>query len=130
MLRDLRITKIEWTTLDTICTLRFSFNNGTTSVQLGNRVPIQKEFIVPNDVEIKKIEVAVRGDQEYLEALNFFDEKGVPVLAIRGENVKGTWSTLQLQKDQHIIGIKANMCTKYVRGIIFYIWRLGMGVPG
>ena len=22
------------------------------------------------------------------------------------------------------------MCTKYVRGIIFYIWRLGMGVPG
>ena len=85
---------------------------------------------MPNDVEIKKIEVAVRGDQEYLEALNFFDEKGVPVLAIRGENVKGTWSTLQLQKDQHIIGIKANMCTKYVRGIIFYIWRLGMGVPG
>jgi len=51
---------------------------------------------VPNDVEIKKIEVAVRGDQEYIEALNFFDAKGVPVLAIRGENVNGTWSTLQL----------------------------------
>ena len=36
---------------------------------------------------------------------------------------------MELGKDQHIIGISANMCPKYIRGIGFYVWKLGMGVP-
>ena len=32
LLRDVRIERIEWTCIDTITTMRFSFNNGTTSI--------------------------------------------------------------------------------------------------
>jgi len=35
LLSQLRITKVEWTTVDVICSLKFHFNNGTASPQLG-----------------------------------------------------------------------------------------------
>ena len=35
--RDLKITKIEWAAVATICTLRFTFSNGTSSVAFGSK---------------------------------------------------------------------------------------------
>jgi len=99
LLRDLRINKIEWTVIDTICTLRFSFNNGTTSLQLGNRFPCQETFMVPEGTRIKMVKVAVRGKQEYLEAINFYDSQHNLILAIRGNTVAGEWETLKLNED-------------------------------
>jgi len=69
--------------------MRFSFNNNTTSIQFGNRVKIREEFIVPKDVEIKKIMVSVRGDDEYLEAMTLFDQHDKPILEIKGNTLKG-----------------------------------------
>ena len=73
LLRDVRITRIEWTTIDTICSLRFSFSNGTSTIQLGDRIKLRESFDIPLSVEITKISVAVRGEQEYLEAMTFWD---------------------------------------------------------
>ena len=36
---------------------------------------------------------------------------------------------LELGKHEHINGIQANMCAKYVRGLGFFVWKLGLGVP-
>ena len=44
---------------------------------------------IPGDVEIKKVAINVRGEQEYLESLTFWDENGNELISIRGENVKG-----------------------------------------
>ena len=81
------------------------------------------------NVEISKVAVAVRGEQEYLEAMTFTDQNDKEILSFRGENVRGTWSELVLNKNEHIVGIQANMCEKYVRGIGFYVWKLGLGIP-
>ena len=109
--------------------MRFGFNNGTSSIVFGNRVKIRESFTLPKDVDIKKVMVSVRGDDEYLDAIIFLDEKDQPILEIRGNTVKGVMKTMQLEKDMHIIGVKANMCEKYIRGIGFFVWKLGMGVP-
>ena len=71
----------------------------------------------------------MRGEQEYLEQMTFWDLNGNEILSFRGENVKGTTTTMELNKGEHIIGIKACMCEKYVRGIGFYVWKIGLGVP-
>ena len=109
--------------------MRFSFNNGTTSIQFGSRVQIRESFTIPKDVEIKKVMVSVRGDDEYLDAMTFYDQHGQVMLDIRGNTVKGVWKTMELGSVEHIIGVKANMCDKYIRGIGFFTWKLGMGVP-
>ena len=129
LLRDVRITKIEWTAIDTICSLRFGFSNGTTTIQLGDRIKLRETFIFPKDIEIKKVAISVRGEQEYLESLTFWDENGNELVSIRGENVKGELKVLELGKYENINGIGANMCAKYVRGLGFYVWKLGLGVP-
>ena len=129
ILRDVRITKMEWTTIDTICSLRFGFSNGTTTVQLGDRIKLRENFTFPKDVEIKKVAINVRGEQEYLESLTFWDENGNELISIRGENVKGPLKVLELGKNEHINGIQANMCAKYVRGLGFFVWKFGLGVP-
>jgi hypothetical protein len=46
LLKDLRITKIEWATGDTIRTLRFSFNNGQTTPMIGSTVPVLQSFVL------------------------------------------------------------------------------------
>ena len=89
LLRDLRISKIEWACVDTICTLRFSFNNGTTSVAFGNRFPVTDSFELPEDREIKSIKVSVRGKSEYMESITFADENQDVILDIRGATVTG-----------------------------------------
>ena len=58
----------------------------------------------------------------------FYDAYEQEILAIKGTTVKGEWHTLELKNDEHIIGIKANMCPKYIRGIGFFIWKRGMGL--
>ena len=62
ILRDVHISKIEWTTIDTICSLRFAFSNGTTTIQLGDRIKLRESFVFPKDVEIKKVAINVRGE--------------------------------------------------------------------
>ena len=104
-LRDVVITKVEWTTIDTICSLRFSFSNGTSSIQLGDRIKLRETFIFPKDAEIKKIAMNIRGEQEYLETLTFWDANGNELLSIKGENVKGPLKVLEIGKFEHINGI-------------------------
>ena len=48
---------------------------------------------------IRKVRVAVRGHEEFLEAMNFYDEKGDLIVEIRGESIKGEWKTLDLEAD-------------------------------
>lgn len=74
--------------------MRFSFNNGTTSVVLGSRAKLREEFIIPPEKEISKIEVSVRGDKEYLEAINFYDQNGELIVGIRGDSVRGEVKSL------------------------------------
>ena len=109
--------------------MRFGFNNGTSSIAFGSRMKISNEFTFPKDVEIKSVMISVRGDDEYLDGMNFIGENGQTLLEIRGKTLKGVWKTMKLDKDMHIIGVKANMCDKYIRGIGFFVWKLGMGVP-
>ena len=71
----------------------------------------------------------MRGDNEYLDSMQFFNQANELMVEIKGETVKGKWSTMELRDDQHIIGVKGNMCEKYVRGIGFFVWSIGMGVP-
>ena len=53
--------------------MRFSFNNGTTSIQFGSRCALQSSFDIPLDVEIKKVMISVRGEDEYLDGMDFYD---------------------------------------------------------
>ena len=129
LMRDVKITQVEWTTVDTICSLRFSFNNGTSSIQMGDKLELRKVFVFPKDSEIQKVAISVRGQQEYLEAITFWDKNGTELISIRGENVNGVTHTLKLGKYQHINGVQGNMCRKYVRGLGFYVWNRGMGSP-
>ena len=59
----------------------------------------------------------------------FWDQDGNELISFRGETIKGKTYTIELNKNEHINGIEANMCPKYVRGIGFFIWTLGLGVP-
>ena len=77
--RDLKITKIEWAVIATICTLRFTFSNGTSSIAFGNKCQVDHNFVVPDDVEIKRVEVSVRELKDgttFLEAMKMHDSKG------------------------------------------------------
>ena len=70
---ELRVTKIEWTVVDVICTLRFHFNNGTTSPQLGQKVALQESLTLSEGQEIKKIYICVRRNLDYMEAMVLVD---------------------------------------------------------
>ena len=129
LLRDNKITAIEWTTVDTICTMRFTFQNGTRTPILGNRLKLKKSYKFPRNVSINKVSFTVRGDMEFIDSLTFYDQKGGILVGIKGENVKGKLYTLDLSNEETIIGIKATMCEKYIRGLGFYVWKVGMGVP-
>ena len=96
-------------------------------MQFGSRFQVEEEFNFPYDRVISKVRVAVRGHEEFLEAMNFYDQKGDLIVEIRGESIKGEWKTLDLEADQHIIGVKANMCDKYIRGLFFFMGKQGMG---
>ena len=69
----MRITKIEWTTVDVITTLRFHFNNGTVSPQFGQKVGLKEKAELYDGQEIKKIYVCVRNNLDYMEAMVFVD---------------------------------------------------------
>ena len=45
--------------------------------------------MVPADTQIKMVKVAVRGKQEYLEAMNFYDGQNNLILSIKGKTVVG-----------------------------------------
>ena len=42
----------------------------------------------------------------------------------------GDWETLELGPGEQVIGIKANMCERFCRGIGFFLWKPGMGILG
>lgn len=60
---------------------------------------MEEEFNFPFDRPIRKVKVAVRGHEEFLEAMNFYDDKGDLIVAISGESIKGEWKTLDLDVD-------------------------------
>ena len=51
------------------------------------------------------------------------------VVDIKGETVKGEMYNMTLNDTQRIVGVEAHMCDKYIRGLGFYIWKIGMGIP-
>ena len=108
--------------------MRFRFKNGTFSIASGSQMKISNKSTFPKDVEIKIFMISVRGNDKYLDGMNFIGENGQILFEIRGKSVKEVWKTIQLDKDMHIIGVKANVCDKYIRGIGFFVWKLGMGV--
>ena len=71
----------------------------------------------------------MRGDMDFIDSVTFYDTKGEILVGMRGENVKGKLYTMTLSEDETIIGIKATECDKYLRGLGFYVWKIGMGVP-
>ena len=50
-------------------------------------------------------------------------------IGITDKTVLPYLKTIEVGKNEHIVGIKANMCDKYIRGIGFFVWKLGMGIP-
>ena len=79
--------------------------------------------------EVKKIYIAVRDNLDYMEAMVLVDQHDSLICRFAGEAVTGSWVTLELAHEEHVIGVKANMCDRYVRGIGFFLWKPGMGLP-
>lgn len=51
------------------------------------------------------------------------------IVRFSGDTVTGNWASLELKRGEHLIGIKANMCNRFVRGLGFFLWKPGMGLP-
>ena len=81
ILRDLKLTKIEWAASERIKSIRFSFNNGQTTPQIGQRVDQLQAFSIPPEVEIGKVLIGVR-DKSVIEQLIFFDTQGKELIKI------------------------------------------------
>ena len=124
----MRVTKIEWTVVDVICSLRFHFNNGTASPQLGTKVPLQESHTLNEGQMIKKIYICVRRNMDYLEAMVLVDQNEQLICKFAGDAVTGDWETLMLGPGEQVIAVKANMCERFCRGIGFFLWKPGMGL--
>ena len=96
LLSEMRVTKIEWTVVDVICSLRFHFNNGTASPQLGTKVPLQESHTLNEGQMIKKIYICVRRNMDYLEAMVLVDQNEQLICKFAGDAVTGDWETLML----------------------------------
>ena len=68
------MTKIEWATVDVIVSLKFHFNNGTCSPQLGQRVALKQSHEFEEFQDIKKIFICVRKNLDYLETMVLVDQ--------------------------------------------------------
>ena len=79
--------------------------------------------------EIKKIYVCVRNNLDYMEAMVLVDQNDKVICRFAGDTVTGTWVTLELEPNEHVIAVKANMCDRFCRGIGFFLWKPGMGLP-
>lgn len=79
--------------------------------------------------EVKKIYVCVRDNLDYMEAMVLVDQHDNLICRFTGDTVTGQWLTLDLGPKEHVIGLKANMCERYVRGLGFFLWKPGMGLP-
>lgn len=123
------MTKIEWTTVDVITSLKFHFNNGTCSPQFGPKVALKECVELAEGQEIKKIFMSVRKNLDYLEAMVLVDQNEKLICRFLGEVLRGDWVTLELGQGEQVIGVKANMCDRYVRGLGFFLWKPGMGLP-
>lgn len=71
----------------------------------------------------------MREQSEYMDAMVFIDQYDQEICKFAGETVRGNWVSLELEPEEHIIGIKANLCDRYLRGIGFFIWKPGFGLP-
>ena len=129
ILKDLRISKIEWTAVDSITTLRFTFSTGQTTPQIGTHVPLRNSYTLPKGADIGKIIVGVRNGLDYIDYLAFMNKKGEMLVEFEGENQTGPKSFIELEEEEYIIGVHCTQCEKYVRGIGFYVFRPGIGIP-
>lgn len=64
-----------------------------------------------------------------MEAMVLVDQNDKLICRFAGENVTGSWVTMELGPEEQVIGVKANSCDRYVRGIGFFLWKPGMGLP-
>ena len=79
--------------------------------------------------EIKKIYICVRNNYDYMEAMVVVDQNDQLIARFAGDTVTGHWVSIELNQKEQVIGIKANMCDRYIRGIGFFLWKPGMGLP-
>ena len=96
---------------------------------MGDRVPLERFYTFQEDQEIAKIQISVRKDNNYMDSLIFRDRHDYVICKIQGDKQIGEWKTLVLGANESIAGVKATMCEKYVRGIGFFVWSQGMGLP-
>ena len=71
----------------------------------------------------------MRDNLDYMEAMVLVDQNDQLITRFSGESITGSWVSLELKEGEHIIGLKANMCDRFVRGIGFFLWRPCMGLP-
>ena len=64
-----------------------------------------------------------------MESMVLVDQFDQVICKLEGEATTGSWQTLELGERQHVIGLKANMCDRFIRGIGFFLWKPGMGLP-
>lgn len=57
------------------------------------------------------------------------DQDDELIVRFSGDTVTGSWISLELKRGESLIGIKANMCNRFVRGVGFFLWKPGMGLP-
>ena len=128
IVRDLKVTKIEWAASERIKCIRFTFNNGQTTPHIGQRVDQLQAFEIPNKAEIGTIIIGVR-DKAMIDYLAFYDLNGKELCKISDKQPTGKQYKLDLDEDEHIIGVNCTQCDRFVRGIGFYIYRPGIGIP-
>lgn len=85
ILKDLRISKIEWTAIDSITTLRFTFSTGQQTPQIGNHVALRNSYTLPVNADIGKIILGVRNGKDYIDYLAFIDKQGEMLVEFEGE---------------------------------------------
>lgn len=96
ILSEIKITKVEWATSDTIKSLKFQFSNGQDTAVMGERSVLNNQYTFPSNVEIGQIVVGVRDSGALVDFLAFFDRQGVLLVRIEGDRKLGAESIIEL----------------------------------
>lgn len=73
--------------------------------------------------------VGVRDSGALIDFLAFFDRQGKLYVRIEGDRKLGAESIFELNPEEKIIGIHCTYCERFIRGIGFFVYRPGIGIP-
>ena len=95
---------------------------------LGERLNLQNSFEFSSKESIGQVVVGVR-ESKLIDFLAFFDRHGQLLCKIEGDRKLGDEQIVELNEDEKIIGIHCTYCERFIRGIGFFVYRPGIGIP-